>query len=214
MSPIWLIVVLLAILAILLAIATVRSLRNRRILGGTVSLLVALLLGTAAALTGTLAWSFASFEALTREAVAATVRLEPIEGTEARFRAHVRIPGEDERTVELAGDQVFVEARIVKWHPWATAIGLPTAYQLDRIGGRYRSIDDEQTRPRTVVALAPDGPRLASDVFDALADRPWLAPLVDARYGSGTFVAAEAASTIEVRVSASGLLARPLSDSP
>ena len=38
--------------------------------------------------------------------------------------------------------------------------------------------------------------------------------LVDARYGSGTFVAADAENTIEVRVSATGLLARPLSTPP
>lgn len=214
MSPIWLIVVLLAALSILLSVAAVRSWRSRQLVGGTVSLLVAALLATVAALGGTLAWSFASFEALTREAVAATIRLEPMQGPEARFLAHVRIPGEDERTIELTGDQVFVDARIVKWHPWATAVGLPTAYQLDRIGGRYRSIDDEQTQPRSVVSLAPDDPRLASDIFDALAARPWLAPLVDARYGSGTFVAADAENTIEIRVSATGLLARPLSTQP
>lgn len=210
MSPIWLIVALLAIVAGLLLVSSVRTLRSRHLFGGLTSLLVAALLAAVAALAATAAWAFSSFDLLTRETVAATVRIEPVDGGEARFRAHVRIPGHEDRTFEISGDQIYVDARIVKWHPWASALGLPTAYRLDRIGGRYRSIDDEQTQPRTVTSLASDSPRLADDLFDAVAGRSWLEPLVDARYGSGTFTTASTARTVEIRVSTSGLVTRPI----
>jgi hypothetical protein len=45
-------------------------------------------------------------------------------------------------------------------------------------------------------------------LFRAVEGRSWLEPLVDARYGSGTFVAADADDLVEVRVSTSGLLMR------
>lgn len=210
MSPIWLVVVLLALVAVLLVVSAARALRSRHFLGGLTSLLLAALLAAVAALAGTAAWAFASFDLLTRETVAATVRIEPVEGREVRFRAHVRTSGLEERTFDIAGDQIYVDARIVKWHPWVSALGLPTAYRLDRIGGRYRSIDDEQTQPRTVLSLSPEAPRLANDLFDALSGRAWLEPLVDARYGSGTFTAADAVRTVEIRVSTSGLVTRPI----
>ena len=43
-----------------------------------------------------------------------------------------------------------------------------------------------------------------------LARRRLLGPLVDAEYGSATFVAATRPATFEVRVSTTGLLARPV----
>src|SRR6266567_4662448 len=43
-----------------------------------------------------------------------------------------------------------------------------------------------------------------------IARRRLLGPLVDAEYGSATFVAATRAQTFEVRVSMTGLLARPI----
>ncbi|MDZ7801543.1 MAG: hypothetical protein U5K81_12225 [Trueperaceae bacterium] len=66
--------------------------------------------------------------------------------------------GRAARTFALAGDQVWLDAQIVRWHPAANLVGLHTAYRLERIGGRYRTLDDERTAPRTVAALRPDRP--------------------------------------------------------
>jgi len=88
-------------------------------------------------------------------------------------------------------------------------IGLHTAYRLDRIGGRYRSVDDERTRPRSVEPLHDDD-GFASDLYDWVGRQPWLHALVDAQYGSGSYLAADAAVRVEVRVSSSGLLMRAI----
>ena len=45
-------------------------------------------------------------------------------------------------------------------------------------------------------------------LFDMTGRRDWLRPLVDASYGSATYLAADEARTLEVRVSTSGLLLR------
>jgi hypothetical protein len=109
---------------------------------------------------------------------------------------------------DLAGDAVYVDAHVLKWRPIGTLLGLPTAYELDRIAGRYQRLADEQTREHTVYSLAHKKP---FDAFD-LARRYWvLRPLVDAEYGSATFISATTPSgaTYEVRVSTTGLLVRP-----
>lgn len=166
----------------------------------------AVALTSAALATGAVAWSLAHYQALTREVTAATVHLTPT-GAQ-RFRARVSFPdGRDARTFDLRGDQMYLDAQIVKWHPSANVIGLHTAYRLERIGGRYRLLDDERAAPRTVAALAAEG--TSTRVIDWIAERPWSSGLVDARYGSATFTAADEATTLDVRVSTSGLLIRP-----
>jgi hypothetical protein len=168
-------------------------------------LLLALLVLVTAALAVTLIVSTRGYRALTREEVALVVRTEP-DGAQ-RFIASVRFPDGRAETFRLAGDEVYVDARILKWKPMANLIGLHTAYELDRIAGRYRGLEDEQTKQRTLFALGREKPL---DLFDLRRSFPVLAPLVDAEYGSATFVTASRPAAYEVRVSTSGLLVRPI----
>jgi len=207
MSPVWLIVVLLAVVAVLLGVSAVSAFRRRSPVSGGLGLLVGVLVLALAGATGAAAWSLARYEALTRETLAAVIQVEPT--GPSRFRADVEIPGGEIRRYELFGEQVWIDAQIVKWHPWANVIGLHTAYRLDRIGGRYRSVDDERTRPRSVEPLHDDD-GFASDLYDWVGRQPWLHALVDAQYGSGSYLAADAAVRVEVRVSSSGLLMRAI----
>jgi len=103
-----------------------------------------------------------------------------------------------------------VDAHVLKWHPWASLLGLRTVYELDRVAGRYNNIADERAKPHTAYALARSKP---VDLF-LMARRRLLGPLVDAEYGSATFVAATQARTFEVRVSTTGLLARLVPSQP
>ena len=147
------------------------------------------------------------YRAFTQEALAATIKTEPL-GSQ-RFRATVTLPDSSLHMFDLAGDGVYVDAHILKWRPIGTLLGLETVYELDRISGRYQALSDEQTRERTVYSLAQKKP---FDAFD-LARRYWvLRPFVDAEYGSATFVSSTGTparpATYEVRVSTTGLLVR------
>jgi hypothetical protein len=204
MSPIWLVVGLLAVVAVALVAAATSAFRRRAPFRGGATLLIGVLTLALAGSTGAAAWSLARFQALTRETTAATIRIEPT-GPQ-RFSATVTLRDGTSRRFALAGDQVWVDAQIVKWHPWANALGLHTAYRLERIGGRYRSLDDERTAARTVDALHDDA--RPSDLVAWAGRRDWLRPLIDARYGSASYLAADAPATVEVRVSTSGLLMR------
>jgi hypothetical protein len=191
----------LAGLWLVLSLVAVRRRRWGRVSGGV---LLGLLFLALAALCATVSISVQGYRALTHEEVAATVTAEPL--GDGRLRARFRFADGQERVFDLAGEGFVVEAHIVKWHPLANLLGLHTAYQLERVAGRYDSLADEQTRPRTVYALAPPRP---VDAFDLARRFAFLAPIVDAQYGSATFVSAREPVTVELRVSTSGLLLRP-----
>lgn len=200
-----------AVLAVILLILTVSAWRRRHRISSTIGLLTAALCGSLATLSGAVSVGIGGYRAFTQEVVAATITTEPL-GPQ-RFRATVLLPDSSMHMFDLAGDEIYVDAHILKWRPIANLLGLHTAYELDRIAGRYRSVADEQTRERTVYSLAQDKP---FNTFD-LARRYWvLRPFVDAQYGSATFINATATGrprdarsvTYEVRVSTTGLLVR------
>ncbi|MDX1494302.1 MAG: hypothetical protein R3253_09595 [Longimicrobiales bacterium] len=155
------------------------------------------------ALAGTLAASTQGYRALTREEVAATVTTLPT-GPGA-FQAYVEFPDGRDTTLAVRGDQLLVDAHILKWHYLANVIGLHTQYELDRLTGRYVDITDEQTRERTVHSLKSDKP---VDLFDLVERFSFLTGLVDAEYGSATFIDVDEPARFEILVSTTGLLVR------
>jgi alkylation response protein AidB-like acyl-CoA dehydrogenase len=82
-----------------------------------------------------------------------------------------------------------------------------TLYELDRLAGRYDGLADERGMPRTVFALGGSKP---FDLFDLVRQFGQLSALVDAQYGSATFVSARGFAAYDILVSTSGLLARPV----
>jgi hypothetical protein len=166
------------------------------------SLLVLLCIAFATLTLGT-----AGYRALTREVTAAVVRVEPL-GPQ-RFRAHFEFPTGRMASFELAGDELYVDARILKWKSFANLIGLHTEYELDRVSGRYIDMRDERMRARTVYRLVHERP---IDVFQLARKHTQFRPFVDAEYGSATFVHADRGALFEVRVSTSGLLIREVPD--
>lgn len=200
--PTW-IAVVAAVLAVFFLVGALAALRRARVVRLLTRFTLALLLLSVAGLFGLLSVAVQGYQALTREEVAAVVRTEP--AGPQRFRARLRFPDGREASYELAGDELYVDAHILKWKPVANLLGLHTAYELDRIAGRYVRVDDERSAPRTVHALSPDRP---VDLFELRRRHAVLAPLLDAEYGSASFVPADQAQTLEVRVSTTGLLIR------
>jgi hypothetical protein len=193
---------LLAAASVLFVVLGVRAARGRPLVAAT-SGLAALGLLVAAAACAALAVSIHAYRALTHEEIAAVVEIEPI--VDQRFVAHVTLPDGRSKSFELAGDQLYVDARVLKWHPWVNLLGLHTHYALDRIGARYSDIEAERSAPRTIHSLVERAPL---DAFVLRREHDFLAPLVDASYGSATFTEADRIATLEVRVSTTGLLVR------
>lgn len=164
---------------------------------------VGILLVTVGTLLAGLAAGLQGYRALTREVVAARVSVMPT-GAQ-RFSATFHFPDGQSATFPISGDEIYVDAHILKWTPLMNALGLHTSYELDRVGGRYRKLADERSNVRTVYALAPD--RLI-DLFDLRRQHDLMQPFVDATYGSATFATVTRPSELEVRVSTTGLMMR------
>lgn len=204
-DTLWWVAVLFAVLGVAMLIAAGAALRRRRPLRMSSRLLLALVFLAGSAASGAVALGVQGYRALTHEELAATVRTEPLGPN--RFRAQFRFPDGRETSYTLNGNQLYVDARILKWHPWANIFGLHTVYELDRVAGRYIDLTQEQTQPRTVQSLAPER---KVDLFGLRQRYALLSPLLDADYGSATFAAADSPAQYEVRVSTTGLLIRKL----
>jgi len=171
--------------------------------------LLGLLLITLGLLEGTITIGIQGYRALTQEELAARISVRPY--APQRFSAKLRFPDGREANYSISGDEIQVDARILKWHALANLLGLATAYELDRIGGRYREVEQERAGPRTVYTL---GREKAIDFFALRKRYPFLEHFVDAEYGSASFVPVGEPAELELRVSTTGLLIRPAPAKP
>jgi hypothetical protein len=182
------------------------ALFRARALRFALRLLAAIALLALGSLFGAIAIGTQGYRALTREDLAARIVVHPT-GAQ-RFSATVRFPDGRETNYDVAGDEIYVDAHILKWRPLANVLGLHTEYELGRLAGRYRDIEAERRAPRTVYPLGPERPL---DLFSLRQRHTVLAPLVDAQYGSASFVPVSERAELEVRVSTTGLLMRDVS---
>lgn len=201
----WLAVIAVVFIALgaVVVVTGVAALRRARPLRFGVRTLTGLLLMTIGTLAGAIGLGMQGYRALTHEEVAARIDVRPI-GPQ-RFTATFHIPDRPETTYVVAGDEIYVDAHILKWKPLANVLGLHTAYELSRVSGRYENIAQERSAERTVHSLARDRP---VDLFELRRRYALLQPVLDAEYGSGTFVPVRRAASFEVRVSTTGLLIR------
>ncbi|MDR4462727.1 MAG: hypothetical protein MRJ66_00515 [Nitrospira sp.] len=189
----------------LFVFAGIASAHRRKFVYLSLHSVLALVCLLSGALFITLHLSLQGYRALTREDLAATIQAEPTGPSE--FRVTVHIPGRQPEQFQLAGDEIYIDAHILKWKPWTNLLGLHTVYALDRLAGRYHAIEDERGKPHTVYAL--NGGR-AVDLFSLRRRFAWLEPVVDAEYGSAAFFPTRAPVSLELRVSTTGLVFRPL----
>ena len=203
MSPFVLAAVGFAGFGTILVVAGISALFRWRPMRFMLRTLLGLLLVSLGALSSAIAVGMQGYQALTKEEVAARITVKP--GAPQRFSAIVRQADGRSQAFDLAGDEIYVDAHILKWKPIANLIGLHTAYELDRVGGRYQAIEQERSAPRTIYLLRDERP---VELFQLRQRYAFLAPLYDAQYGSATFVPVKEPAELEVRVSTSGLLVR------
>lgn len=202
-APLFPFAVLFGVLGIIVFIAGIFSFINLRLPQSGYRIVAGLLLLALGMLAGTISVGMLGYRALTREVVAAHIKVKP--AGPQRFLATVRFADGREATYDLAGDEIYVDAHILKWHSYANMIGLHTAYEIDRVAGRYHKIKDEREAMRTVHALGRDKP---VDLYALRRRYSFLSPLFDAEYGSATFVPVTRPAELELRVSNTGLLMR------
>jgi len=202
-NPLIIAAMLFALVGLLFLILTITALKKRTLFGTTLGFVIALLMLSLSALFGTISIAIQGYHALTLEELAATVKVQPI--GEQKFIARFTLPDGSEKAFSLAGDQLYIDAHILKWKPLANIFGLHTSYELDRVAGRYASLNDETTKVRTVYSLLKDVPL---NMFELRRRFAFLNPLLDAEYGSATFINSNSTEEFSVMVSTTGLLIR------
>jgi len=182
-----------------------RRFRRRRFGSCAFHGLSSLVFFLAAACAALLGFDLLSYERLTREQPALEAQFVRV--GEQQFDAVLTYPSGATQRYALRGDDWQLDARVLKWHGAANVLGFDTAYRLERIGGRYADIDRERDGIRTVYALNP--PQRV-DVWTLVQRYHHYLPWVDTLYGSAAFMPMADGARYEVKVSQSGLVARPL----
>jgi hypothetical protein len=194
-----------ALFGVLFFIAAIRRLRRRRVLGGMAHGGAALIFFLAAACAVLIGTNLRSYQRLSYEQPAG--ELQFTKQGDRSFEAQLSYPDGERASFPLRGDEWQVDARVLKWHAFANLVGFDAAYRLERISGRYTHIEDERSQPRTVYDLHAAG---RIDPWELVHRyRSWI-PWMDALYGSATFLPMADGALYEIKVSQSGLIARPL----
>jgi hypothetical protein len=159
-----------------------------------------------AALIGLTAFDVYSYKQALQEQVVATINFDHIED-QHYFAVLADKEGKEQR-VELRGDQWQLDARIVKWDGYLATLGIKPAYRLERLSGRYYDIEKETTAKRT--AYTVHNSLYGIDVWKILNSNPDWIPVIDAVYGSATYLPMKDGALFEISLSNTGLVARPI----
>jgi hypothetical protein len=218
--PIWWLIVpgLIGLMGLIVVSAGIGALSRRRpfsAIGGIFSGTAFLALAAAILLLGL---NIQTYSRLTWERPVATIDLH--QTGERMFDATIAQappapdfgqprPADPPRTFPLKGDEWRIEARVLKWKPWATVLGLNARYRLERLAGEFADTASEQAGPPSVIDLLQ--PEEAGGLWQ-LSNRLNKAHVLDTAYGSAALMPMTDGARYEVSLTQSGLLARPAND--
>jgi hypothetical protein len=194
----------LAVSGLLLFIAGVGGVWNRRPLWGSIKGLTGLLLLTAGVLVLMISMNLYTYHRLTAEAPVAEIRFEQI--APQRFRINLLPVGDVPQWYELRGDEWQLDARMIKWQGVITLLNVDPVYRLDRLSGRYRIVEQDKRDLRTIYDL---GVSHGLDLWTLAQQYKTLLPWVDAVYGSAVYMPMMDKASYQVTIANSGLVVRP-----
>jgi len=154
------------------------------------------------------ALDFYSYQQMAKEDNVASLSFSKI--ADQHFKVSLVESSGVETIYEVKGDMWQLDARVLKWNPSFSALGLTSGYRLDRLSGRYYTLAQEKNAERTVHSLASSHSPL--DIWDLLKSSDRDFGLLDAEYGSATYLPMADKALFTVSMSNTGLLARPLND--
>lgn len=126
---------------------------------------------------------------------------------EQEFNAELVDEKGERHTFRLNGDQWQLDARLI--YVSSMMGGQLPSYKLDRISGRFLSLEQEKNDKRTIYSFDE------SDSFDTwlwLESHSWL-PFISARYGSAAYMPMKDRAIFVVKTTPNGLLPVAVNDS-
>ena len=145
-----------------------------------------------------------TYDRLTAETLIAELRFDAT--GERQYAAHLMTGDRcDVRTLPIQGDQWRVDAEFLKWKYWALLLGLDSQYRLDRLEGRYRSVQEQNSQPSVAHALRE---RTAVDLVTLAESLGAWNFLLDATYGSSTYQDIDVDNVYYVYRTTTGIITR------
>lgn len=110
-------------------------------------------------------------------------------------------------TRTLQGDQWQIDVRIIRFSGPLRWLDIASGYHLERLSGRYTSLEQERSAPRTAIGLSE---AIWPDLWQW--DQDFNLPFVEAVDGNATFMPMRDGAVFNVKLSSSGLVAVPVND--
>lgn len=210
-------------LGVMLVLNGLVSLLGGRWLSGPVKLIAGAAMAWGALGLALLGLNVQSYTRLGHETPVATLSFKQV-GPQA-FEATLTQPGrdgmiDDVRTWPINGDDWRIEARVLRWKPWAKILGLDTQYRLERLAGRYEDIKQERHAVRSGHDISGGEP--GAEILGYVV--PWKPTIwstaqrlrphfdaVDTGYESAADMPMVDGGRYDVLITPSGLVARPTS---
>lgn len=168
-----------------------------KLIGGIIAIpvvvsIISLILNAILALLLTLTYS-----TLTKESIVAKITFDKIPDQKEVYIAHLY--SDDGSKIDdytIYGTQWRMDADFIKMEYWANVFGIDSKYALDRFEGRYKNIQDENTKKHVSYQLE------SHDLIDIFSF------LVDTTYGSSVYQDIQVNTEYTVLRSQTGLLVR------
>ncbi|MDF1630389.1 MAG: hypothetical protein P1U78_11380 [Alcanivoracaceae bacterium] len=147
-----------------------------------------------------------SYKQLSREESLATVSFREL-GPQS-YAATLAQPDGNNVDYQLSGDLWRVDARIIRWKGFFALLGFQSGYQLDRVQGRYLTLEDERNKDASEYQIAR--PAVGFDVWQS-ARTGW-SMMLHADYATGSPMPMADGAIYEIILGNGGLIARPLNE--
>lgn len=203
----WAAPAVLGVIGLWLLIVGLQRLFTGKMLGGGARTLGGAFFLAAGAAVGLLALNVLTYTRLSAEQPMASLSFRTADGSDPQaFIATVKTPDGVSRDFPVQGDRWRLDARVVKWQPWANVIGLDAQGRLERISGDYNRVEDVNANVGSAsnLAAAP----LGVDMVEIVQNASFL-PVFDTVFGSSVYMPMTQGAEFNVTLSQSGLVARP-----
>lgn len=202
--PVWIAPAVLGVIGLILLLTGLGRMMGGKVVTGVTRSFLGLALAAGGAAVGLAALNLHTYQRLSYERPVAVISLKQ-SGPQV-YVATVRVPEQDAKVYDVLGDAWRMEARVLKWKPWANIIGFDAHFRLERLSGRYDSVEQERDGARSVHQMA-DNPGV--DLWDLARRYSKTVPVADAMYGSGVFAPMADGASYDVMMTQTGLIARP-----
>ncbi|HEY3697764.1 MAG TPA: cation/multidrug efflux pump [Spongiibacteraceae bacterium] len=199
--------IVLALIAVLVLLLALRLLIGNWILGWLRGSLGLLLAGVAVVF-GLSAWDLRNYEQVLDAKPIGTLAFNKLD--DKQFNVTMVDHSGNEQRYQLSGDLWQLDVRLLKWIDTLARLGVKPGYRLDRLSGRYLSLEDEQKLPHTVVSLRDKEPLF--DVWSWLRQANRYFSLIDAQYGSAAYLPMVDGALYSINIGPSGVVAYPLNE--